>query len=57
MTTNWEAIAEGTFASEDWRYVIEHRGDEWHVSDRGRLVRALDSLERAQDWVDGRVIR
>lgn len=57
MTTTWEQIATDTYASEDWRYVIELRGDAWLVSERGRIVCSHYSLERAQAWVDGAVIR
>lgn len=57
MTTTWEQITEGTYASADWRYVIEEHNGEWVVTERGRVVRALYSLERAQQWVDGKVIR
>ncbi len=57
MNTTWEAIATDTYVSADWRYVIEKRGDEWVVIERGVVVRALYSLERAQAWVDGKVIR
>jgi hypothetical protein len=55
--TKWEQIAEGTYASADWRYVIEERNGEWWVLERGVVVRALYSLERAQAWVNGEVIR
>lgn len=57
MATTWESIATNTYASADWRYVIEARNGEWLVSDRGVVVRSLYSLEQAQAWVDGRVIR
>jgi hypothetical protein len=57
MTTTWELIAEGTYASADWRYVIEARGGQWLVSDRGSVVCSHYSLERAQRWVSGEVIR
>lgn len=56
MTTTWEQIATDTYASSDWRYVIELRNGEWLVSERGNVVRSLYSLERAQAWVDGTVI-
>lgn len=55
MTTTWEAISTDTYASADWRYVIEKRGDVWLVSERGQVVGSHYSLERAQGWVDGTV--
>lgn len=57
MTTTWDRISETAFVSEDWRWVIEQCGGEWRVSDRGVMRRAFPSLEMAQAWVGGNVIR
>lgn len=57
MTTTWELIATDTYVSANWTYAIERVGDEWRVSVRGEWKRSLPSLEMAQAWADGKVIR
>lgn len=54
--TTWEQVSETTYASSDWRYVIEASGDRWTVSERGRVVCSHYSLDRAQRWVAGEVL-
>jgi hypothetical protein len=57
MTTTWEQVTETTFSSSDWRYVIEFNGECWTVSERGSVVCSHYSLDRAQRWVSGEVVR
>lgn len=57
MATNWEAIADDTYVSEDWGRTIERVGNEWRCSIQGEWRRSFPSLEMAKRWMDGEVIR
>lgn len=57
MQTTWEAIAADTYVNADWSRTIERVGNEWRISVNGEWKRSLPTLEQAQAWADGLVIR
>lgn len=56
MTTTsitWERITDTTYATEDWRMVVERDGDDWKpwlASDRGTPKARFTTREAAMDW-------